>query len=195
MKMKVPGHKLSMMLAKSLLRDKRRISQCIQYWCTQEWFYKEDDFIHSFIHHMIHDPIQLHIGMDSIALFPNFNIPLRMLIKKELTALHALLQLHHTHKNPIFQSKVGMAGFQLQYERFKYDAVLDQRADRLAFVKQFILHSEAQLTFHEHFVAFQRIIHDTCKSIADHFDLKGHPLQKGLYHLSKKHKTCRRRSK
>jgi len=193
--MKVPGHKLTELLAKSLLRDKRRISQCIQYWCSQDYFFKEDDFIFSFMHHILHDPIQLHIEMNCISLFTHFSIPLRMLTKKELSTIHALLQLHHSQDTPIFQSKVGLKGFQLKYDQFKYNAILGQRVDRLAFIKRFIIYCESQITFKEHLETLRHIIHDTCASIADGFDLKGHPLQKGMYLLSKKSKTCRRRSK
>ena len=192
--MKVPGQKLTENLAKSLLRDKRRMKQCIRYWCSQERFFKEEDFIYSFVHHMLHDPIQLHIEMNSITLFPNYSIPLRMLTKKELSCIHALLRLNHSQEMPIFRSKVGLKVFQLKYDQFKYNAVLSQRTDRLGFIKCFIQYCETQITFNEHLETLQRIIHNICTTIADSYGLKGHPLQKGMYRMVQK-KTCPRRSK
>ena len=125
-------------MSRSLFRDKRRMRQLIQYWTSKPSMSSLG--LVGFIQAILYEPIRLVIEINNLHFFKHevFEIPLRYLTKRELTHLHALLLQHKRAAQPIFATMINIANFSITYHKFKYNTLMSQYFDRLAFVRCFV---------------------------------------------------------
>jgi hypothetical protein len=122
-------------LGDSLLRDKGRIYDLVQIWLAGARGDDLDTLVEGALDVFLNKRVALGMTLNGITLFEDshFMVPLRHLKRNELAALHALLKAHR--KGPIFKRSVDMQSFSLEYTDFRYDAILGQHVDRIAFAR------------------------------------------------------------
>lgn len=94
-------------------------------------------------HSLIYEPLRVVLVMKEISVYTNLSIPYNRASKKLLSIIHELLRRHYASKNnsdenSIFNTCVGLQGYTLTYDRFRYNAVLDQHVSRIKLITQII---------------------------------------------------------
>ena len=128
----------AVLLARAFFRDKKRLKTLIQYWTSKPDI--KTLGVKGVLNVLLYEPVRLIVTLDHVRFFDHklFEIPLRLLCRRELTHIHALLVRHHREPQPIFSTNLNVATFSLTYQSFKYNALMDQFIDRLCLVRLFL---------------------------------------------------------
>ena len=171
--------RLAHQFTERLLRNKSRIVVLVEYWLSHVFptmFPDVEYMVSDVLRVFFTQPVQVIIEMKNVT-FLQYPFPLRFLHATEVAVLYSLLQAHHQHAHqPLFQSHIGLQGFKLRYDHFKYNSYLSQRVDREAFVMAFV-HLLLQLTT-------DRTVHNRLLDLVEEatlaHTLKEHPTQKAI---------------
>ena len=152
----------------------------MDYWVCHEFpdqFETIEDLIDEVLKHLIRSPIHFVIEMTSLRFF-DYPIPLRMLQNREMSLLFEVLLAYHKEEQRLFLSHVGIQGFKLCYDHYRYDSYLSERVDRVAFVQAFVC-SLLQVVPDATPRLHQEII-QLCREAIETHALKDHPLKKTM---------------
>ena len=159
-----------------MLTSTSRILPLVEYWTSHVFpslYPTIPQLIEGVLETFLTEPVHLIIGMKHLT-FLKFPIPLRYLEATEVNVLYSLLQQHHNDANrPLFQSHLGLQGFKLRYDHFRYNTYLSQRLNREAFVVAFL---RVLLALASDDVTHNKIL-DLVVQYTHQYTLKEHPTQ------------------
>ena len=160
-------------------KDKKRIKNYIYYWFSRSGLQLNDFFLD------VLQPLKLRIVMDGIYFLnkEEYKLPFRELTRNELSCLHNLLKQHHTSNNKLFECEIGMRCFSLKYQKFKYDAILNQQFQPILYLNGIYRMSLSFFTKEDHVAQLHLLFQELFYNTAQSYLLNGHPIQKSLIQI------------
>ena len=158
----------------------------IVFHCIPIWISNSQD-IESLVHKVIYAPCDLTIENDTITILQGdgLTIPLRMCSKEIKQSIYQLIHYtYHQKKSHLFKVNVTPKTFNIRYDKFKLNAILDQHLDRIELVKRIVTRYQSWFQGHSGAnVICDRKIYSVLKHVAQQYELHNHPIQRGLYQL------------
>lgn len=132
---------------------------------------------------LVHKPLRLRLNMNKMLLYDNIGIPYAMCSKSLLVAIHALLRSHYEQQETYFKVKMGLQGYTLMYESFKYNALLDQNISRIALFNQLFKCIFSCVPKGKKRKVLYQMVEEKMEETIGKIEMTNHPLKKKLKSL------------